>query len=242
VPGDDRKPPRATTHSGAGRDRRHRDSAGAPITPIWDEVTGQYDDPEELARARRARAEASPEVAIAILEHKVDNFGADFKTQKKLVDDHNATIQLVVKPLLAKLPEQLTEISVTLAKLAGDVDGVANRMRDHVASITHQLQDHHQRIEAGKAAQDADRARVAAVEQQARDTALDVARHTKQIEKLKAARSSEAVDVKVGSWVRRHASKAVLVIAAAIASAIAGGVSGYLFGQKEPPPALKGTP
>jgi hypothetical protein len=230
VPSGDDKPPRALTHGGARRDHRHRDTAGAPITFVEDEVTGRYEG--ELLDQKRAERDARMRERLAVVETQatgIEPLRRDLRTTDQLVDQHNHVIEFGVKPLLEKLPRQLEAIRLAQHTLDGALTAAVKSSQDVWTGVSRQLQEHNLRLGAVERAQTADGARLSIVERTAADAASLAAKTRSEFVALKKARTADSsVDAKVGSWVRRHASKALLAIAVAVGSAIAGVVGGYL--------------
>lgn len=246
-PSDKQPPRRAPTFGGEDDRRNHRRSptAGtiyAPSPEIPEEITGRYEG-DLLAQKRGERSDRE---RLAILEHKADRaerLEEQVAAARDAAARHDEAYEWLA-PIAREMPGKLGDISAGLKAIAGDVDGVADTMRAHVESMTQELRGIANRLSLVERKSDADAARLELVERTAKEHAAELEQHRGDLAKLKRARERErdraatSTDVKIGGFVRRHAAKALLVIAAAVGSAIAGGVSGYLFGSREPAPVL----
>jgi hypothetical protein len=219
-------PRRAPTHGGEDRHRRRSDSAGAPIAFVDDEITGRYEG-VELDEKRRERDERTRE-RLAVLEVRAqdaDKLKKDVQTQGKLVDHLNITHEIAVKPVIEKLPGQLDLIRAAQVNLDAAVNAAIASTERALAEMARQLQDHNVRISDGERKTEAVAARLSTVETAQREDRAQIAKQRSDIVALKRSRGT---DVVVGSFVRRHAVKVLLVLAGLVGSAIAGYVSAKL--------------
>lgn len=213
--GDDKPKPRALTHGGPGRHARHSPTAGAPIAYVEDEVTGQYEG-AELEQKRHER-DARVRERLAVVETQtagIDSLRRDLRTTDKLVDEHNISLKIHVLPVIERTARQLEAIRAAQHELDVAFTAAISTINDSIAEMTRQLQAHAVDLAALKDGHRTHSDRLGVVERTQAAHATELA----------ALTGTRAVDVKVGSWVRRNATS-ILVTAL---STIAGLVGGYL--------------
>ncbi len=229
MPPDPDKPRRASTQG--DRDRRRSDTAGQTAgSPVFvaEEVTGRYEG-KELERRREDR---DLEERLRLADGARDDIRelrSDAKKVGERVAAHHEAIEACLKPLAAKLPGQLEEIRRAQALLNAAVEAAVESSNEFTASISHQLQGHHVRIEKVEAESRASVSQIATVERtasEARSIATDATARLTKLEKRSAAQGAD-----LRRFWRRHLGKALAGALTLIAGAIAGAISAHFGGH-----------